>query len=44
VALGNCFQTREQVEHARDKITEVLLTFHQEHATPRIAKLLIRTV
>ena len=30
--FGNCFQTQEQAEHARDTITEVLRTVHQDHA------------
>jgi hypothetical protein len=29
--LGNVFLSLEQVEHARRKIKEVLLTLHQEH-------------
>jgi hypothetical protein len=29
--FGNCFQTREEAEYARDKIKEVLSNFHKNH-------------
>jgi hypothetical protein len=35
--VGNAFVSRGQAEHARDTIKEVSHTFHQEHASPRIA-------
>lgn len=28
-SFGNCFKTREEAEHARDKIKEVLSNFHK---------------
>ena len=36
--VGNVFGSLDQAEQARDKSKEVLLTVHQEHALPRIAK------
>jgi len=30
--FGNCFQTQAQAAQVREKIKEVLLTFHQDHA------------
>jgi hypothetical protein len=29
--FGNCFNTQEQAEHARDQLKAVLLTLHQHH-------------
>jgi hypothetical protein len=42
--VGNGFRVRREATQARDKSKEVLLTFHQDHASPRMAKLLSRTV
>src|SRR5919109_1520908 len=42
-SFGNCFRRRRDVAQARDQVKEVLLTFHQDHASSRMAKLLIRT-
>ena len=30
--IGNVFRTKPEAEHAREKLTEVLLICHQEHA------------
>ena len=30
--FGNCFKTHEEAVQARDKIQEVLLSLHQDHA------------
>jgi hypothetical protein len=40
--FGNCFKTHAQAVQARETIREVLLTVHQDHASPRMAKPLIR--
>ena len=32
---GNCFKTREQAEQAREKMKEVLLTFHNDQGTQK---------
>jgi hypothetical protein len=34
--FGNCFKTYEEAVHAREKITEVLRTLHEDHASPDI--------
>src|SRR5437588_12550622 len=41
--IGNVFRTKPEAEYARERLTEVLLICHQEHASPRMAKPLIRT-
>jgi hypothetical protein len=40
--IGNVFRSKPEAEHAREKLTEVLQICHQEHASPRMAKPLIR--
>jgi hypothetical protein len=30
-SFGNCFQTRQEAEHAREHMQEVLLNIHNEH-------------
>ena len=42
--FGNCFKTHEEAVQARDKIQEVLLSLHQDHAEPHIAKPLMGAV
>ncbi len=42
--VGNCFRLRSAAAHDREQSKEVLLTFHQDHASPRLAQSLIRTM
>src|SRR3989440_10157082 len=43
-SFGNCFRLRREAAQARDQLKAVLLTFHQQHTSPRMATSLIHTL